>query len=111
MRRVKYLNNRDLLAQIHKSKGTYSSFVDSDDHAYDVIVPTLEKINIRSIALAKKNKAKKKKTCVVKKKGSTREEGERAKASCCRSKRKKTKKTQCQSGEQSFEEQIGGMAL
>ena len=59
MRRVKYLNNRDLLAQIHKSKGTYSSFVDSDDHAYDVIVPTLEKINIRSIALAKKNKAKK----------------------------------------------------
>ena len=59
MRRVKYLNNRDLLAEIHKSKGTYSSFVEDDDHTFDVIVPATEKINIRSIALARKNRAKK----------------------------------------------------
>ena len=59
MRRVKYLNNRDLLAEIHKSKNTYSSFVGDNDSQFDVIVPSLEKINIRSIAMAKKNKAKK----------------------------------------------------
>ena len=54
MRRVKYLNNRDLLIQIHKSKMTYSSFVDEGDEFFDVIVPAKEKINIRSIAMAKK---------------------------------------------------------
>ena len=59
MRRVKYLNNRDLLAEIHKSKNSFSSYVNEDDADYDVIVPSVEKINVRTIALAKKNKAKK----------------------------------------------------
>jgi len=59
MRRVKYLNNRDLLIQIHKSKMTFSSFVDEGDEFFDVIVPAKEKINIRSISMAKKTRAKK----------------------------------------------------
>ena len=59
MRRVKYLNNRDLLTEIHKSKNSFSSYVNEDDADYDVIVPSVEKINVRTIALAKKNKAKK----------------------------------------------------
>ena len=58
MKRVKYLNNRDLLAQIHASKNTYCSYVTPDDAQYDIIVPNLKKINIRTIAEAKKNKAK-----------------------------------------------------
>jgi len=58
MKRVKYLNNRDLLAQIHASKNTYCSYVAPEDSRYDIIVPNLKKINVRSIAEAKKNQAK-----------------------------------------------------
>ena len=57
MKKVKYLNNRDLLAQIHKSKNTFCSYVDPEYHQYDVILPNLEKINIRTIAEAKRNRA------------------------------------------------------
>jgi len=58
MKRVKYLNNRDLLAQIHASKNTYCSYVTPEDADYDIIVPNLKKINVRSIAEAKKSRAK-----------------------------------------------------
>ena len=44
-KRVKYLNNRDLLAQIHASKNTYCSYVTQEDSQYDLIVPNLKKIN------------------------------------------------------------------
>jgi len=57
-RRIKYLNNRDLLAEIHKSKCSYSSFTLPEYHQYDIILTALDKINIRSVADAKKNKAK-----------------------------------------------------
>jgi len=59
MAKVNYLNNKDLLEEIHKSKATYCSYIDSNYSEYDLILPTLEKINIRTIAEAKKNKAKK----------------------------------------------------
>ena len=59
MAKVNYLNNKDLLEEIHKSKITYCSYIDSAYSEYDLILPTLEKINIRTIAEAKKNKAKK----------------------------------------------------
>ena len=59
MKRVKYLNNRDLLAQIHASKNTYCSYIDLTDHDYDVIIPSLKKINANIIAKARKNKSKK----------------------------------------------------
>jgi len=58
MKRVKYLNNRDLLAQIHASKNTYCSYVAPEDAQYDIIVPNLKKINATAITLARKARAK-----------------------------------------------------
>jgi len=58
LRKVNYLNNKDLLKEIHKSKTTFCSFTDPDYHQYDIILPSLERINIRTIAEAKRNKAK-----------------------------------------------------
>ena len=57
-RKVKYLNNRDLLAEIHRSKCSFSSFTKQEYHQYDIILPNLDKINIRTIAEAKRNQAK-----------------------------------------------------
>jgi len=57
-RKVKYLNNRDLLAEIHKSKCSFSSFVKPDYQQYDIILTSLTKVNIRTIAEAKRNRAK-----------------------------------------------------
>jgi len=58
MKRVKYLNNRDLLLQIHASKNTYCSHVAVEDAQFDLIVPNLKKINANAIAMARKAKAK-----------------------------------------------------
>jgi hypothetical protein len=57
-KRNKYLNNKDLLLQIHRSKNTYGSFLDKKYEDYDIILSSLDKINIRSVAQAKKNRAK-----------------------------------------------------
>ncbi len=57
-RRVKYLNNRDLLAEIHKSKCTFSSFAKPEYSQHDIILPNLDKVNVRTIAEAKRNRAK-----------------------------------------------------
>jgi hypothetical protein len=58
MRKVNYLNNKDMLKEIHKSKSSFSSFVDPDYNQFDIILTDLDKINIRTIAEAKRNKAK-----------------------------------------------------
>jgi hypothetical protein len=58
MRKVNYLNNKDLLKQIHKSKSGFCSFIDTDYHQFDIILLDVDKINIRTIAEAKRNKAK-----------------------------------------------------
>jgi len=58
MTKINYLNNKDLLDEIHKSKNTYCSFIKSEYHQYDIILPDIDKINIRSIAEAKRNRAK-----------------------------------------------------
>ena len=50
MRKVKYLNNRDLLKQIHISKNSFSSYTDDDYHRFDIILPSLEKVNRLTIA-------------------------------------------------------------
>lgn len=56
--KVNYLNNRDLLKQIHLSKNTYCSFRDPKiDHQYDIILASLDKINQRTIAEARRNRA------------------------------------------------------
>ena len=58
MRKVNYLNNKDLLKQIHKSKSGFCSFVDESYNQFDIILLDVDKINIRTIAEAKRNKAK-----------------------------------------------------
>lgn len=57
-KKVKYLNNRDLLAEIHKSKCSYSSFSKDEYSQYDIILNNLDKVNIRTIAQAKRNRAR-----------------------------------------------------
>jgi len=57
-RKVKYLNNRDLLAEIHKSKCSFSTFTSPDYKQHDIILTNLDKINIRTIADAKRARAK-----------------------------------------------------
>jgi hypothetical protein len=57
-RKVKYLNNKDLLAEIHKSKITFSSFTKPEYSQHDIILTSLDKINIRTVAEAKRNRAK-----------------------------------------------------
>ena len=59
MRAKNYLNNKDILKEIHKSKNTFNSYIDPSYGQYDIILPDVEKINIRTIAEAKRNKAKK----------------------------------------------------
>jgi hypothetical protein len=56
--KVNYLNNKDMLLEIHRSKTSYCSFTQQEYHQYDLIVPSIDKINIRTIAEAKRNRAK-----------------------------------------------------
>jgi hypothetical protein len=55
--KVKYLTNKDLLREIHLSKNTYCTFTDPIYSEYDLIVSSLDKINIRTIAEAKRARA------------------------------------------------------
>ena len=56
--KTNYLNNRDILKEIHLSKNTYCSYRDPVlDHQYDIILPTVEKINQRTVAEARRNRA------------------------------------------------------
>ena len=57
-KKVNYLNNRDILKEIHLSKNTYCWFRDRDvDHQFDIILPGVSKINQRTIAEARRNRA------------------------------------------------------
>ena len=58
VKRVNYLNNKDLLAEIHKSKNSYCSYVSEEDSQYDYIVTDVKKINNTAVAQARKLKAK-----------------------------------------------------
>jgi hypothetical protein len=56
--KINYLNNRDILKEIHASKNTYCSYKDPVlDHQYDIILPSLDKINQRTIVEARRNRA------------------------------------------------------
>jgi hypothetical protein len=57
-RKVRYLNNRDLLSEIHKSKNTFSVFTKPEYGQHDIILTNLDKINIRTVAEAKRIRAK-----------------------------------------------------
>jgi hypothetical protein len=47
-----------MLLEIHRSKTSYCSFTQPEYHQYDIILPSVDKINIRSIAEAKRARAK-----------------------------------------------------
>ena len=49
----KYLTNKNLLAQIHLSKKTYCWFKKDEYADFDIILPSIEKINIRTTKRAK----------------------------------------------------------
>jgi hypothetical protein len=56
--KVNYLNNRDILKEIHLSKNTYCSFRDrTTDHQFDMILPSVSKINQKTIAEARRVRA------------------------------------------------------
>lgn len=55
--KIKYLTNKDLLREIHLSKNTFCSFTQPEFSEYDIIINSLEKINIRTIAEAKRVRA------------------------------------------------------
>ena len=50
MRKINYLNNKDMLLEIHKSKATFCSYVAPEYAQFDIILPETYKINIRTIA-------------------------------------------------------------
>lgn len=56
-RKINYLNNKDILKEIHKSKLTYCSFIGPEYRDYDVIVNATDKINKKSVGEARKMRA------------------------------------------------------
>lgn len=58
--KTNYLNNKDLLKEIHLSKNSYCSFLNpADDHAYDMIVSNKKDINADTILKAQQIRATK----------------------------------------------------
>jgi hypothetical protein len=52
-----YLNNKDILKEIHKSKSTYCWFQTPGDADYDMIIPVGHRITKKDITQARKNRA------------------------------------------------------
>ena len=52
-----YLNNKDILKEIHKSKTTYCSFTTPEYADYDLILDSVKKINKKNILAARKARA------------------------------------------------------
>lgn len=57
MARHNYLNNKDILKEIHKSKNTYCYYVSPEVADYDMILPDVKKINKKNIMQARKDRA------------------------------------------------------
>lgn len=58
MKRKKYLNNKDLLKEIHLSKSTYCSFINEEtDRDYDTIVDNISDIDDEKVLEAKVSRA------------------------------------------------------
>jgi len=57
MRKQNYLNNRDILKEIHKSKKTYCSFLTPEDGDFDIILPGIGNFNKTNIAEGRKLRA------------------------------------------------------
>jgi hypothetical protein len=56
-KKVNYLNNKDILSEIDKSKMTYCYISDEMYAKYDIILQDINKINRNSIKLARENRA------------------------------------------------------
>ena len=56
-KRINYLNNKDMLAEIHKSKTSFCYYTKPEYADYDIILNDVAKINRLSISQARKNKA------------------------------------------------------
>lgn len=55
--KTNYLNNKDILKEIHKSKNTYCSYASPDVADYDMILTDIGKINKKNILEARKLRA------------------------------------------------------
>lgn len=58
-KKVNYLNNKDILKEIHKSKMSFCYLQDEKYFMYDIILEDVKKINRNSIKEARENKAAK----------------------------------------------------
>ena len=57
-RKQNYLNNKDLLAEIHKSKASLTSYINKDHIQHAIILSSLADINEKTLEDAKRNRAK-----------------------------------------------------
>lgn len=57
MRKKNYLNNKDILKEIHKSKTTYCKYTSPEDVDFDMILPNVSKINKTNVKEALKLRA------------------------------------------------------
>lgn len=57
MARQNYLNNKDFLAEIHKSKSTFCSYTADEYAMYDIILGSIDEITPRTIVQARRNRA------------------------------------------------------
>ena len=55
--RHNYLNNKDILKEIHKSKNSYCYYTSQEVADYDMILPDISKINKKNILQARKDRA------------------------------------------------------
>jgi len=55
--KVNYLSNKEILKEIHKSKNSFSSFTIKDYADYDIILSSIDKINVKTLAEGKKLRA------------------------------------------------------
>ena len=58
-KKVNYLNNKDILKEIHKSKMSFCWLADDSYSEFDIILEDVKKINRNSIKAARENKAAK----------------------------------------------------
>jgi hypothetical protein len=58
LRKRNYLNNRDILKEIHNSKNKFNSYTHLSYHRYDIILHSVNEIDNETVEAAKKNKAK-----------------------------------------------------
>lgn len=57
MKKQNYLNNKDILKEIHKSKLSFCYLVDDQYNQFDIILKSTDEINKKTIAEAKENHA------------------------------------------------------